>query len=990
MKKFFQVRNKRTFAILISMLILSLLVALPAAAQVNDQTTYYYLTTAATTGGSVTDPASSNSFYAGQVISVEATPDSGYRFVNWTSAVTSGTGSAGSFADSTSATTTYTMPANAATITANFEAVKALTFTTPTKGAFGPLTSPAGNYAEGEQITLQAVPADGYLLSAFTVTESDTTTITPTVDPLDSNIYTFKMPALATNVTAAFEQGYTLTASAADENGKIMGDPEGTYKVGYTVSLNALPVTTGYTFEKWTITVGSTVTTSTSPSYSYIMTAANVDFVASFVAGPPYQTSYALTLGTPVATQGSFDTTATTKAGSYLQNTEITVQAIPATGYAFDKWSIVDSTGADVTPIYLESTNISSNPAKFLMPASAVTVTPTFAQTYNLVIQTKPAAGGSIIGEERYSLKETEKITLRAMANDGYYFSGWTDSAGAYPNGFIIPDPSKATTKLIMPANAYTAVATFTLGTTPTNLLTVVSANTTMGVIDSTSDQTGQYKENRTIHLVATPKTGYEFVNWVTNNADVEIDDPTESSASFYMPGSAAKVTAYFKAAATPDTYTVNVTVSPANTGTVNNTATADPVSGVAGTSVELKATADTGWSFDHWAADTVTISEADSKTNPLTINIPDPGQNVAVTATFTQTPVTSTYPVTATPNNATYGTCSFTPASPCTVGATVTLNANPNTGYQFVNWTSADAVTFASSTASNTTFTMPANKVDAVCNFSAIPVSTYTVTATSNNTAYGSCTVSPLPGPYSAGTAITVTAVANSGYKFDNWTSADVTLITPLVSPLRFSMPAKNVAVACNFSAVTIPVGPIDFIPVGRFFDDHHRLPGTGFSTKHFTALSAQPKALSYADLNYQISIPSLNVESNMVEVPTENDSWAVEWLGKNIGLLQGSAKPGEGIAYAAGHNHLNNTETGPFLALGSLEENDRIFVTGADGVMHSFKVFENDLFLADDGAAVEEIAASHTNTLVLITCENESIEGGYTHRRVVFAEPI
>jgi hypothetical protein len=34
--------------------------------------------------------------------------------------------------------------------------------------------------------------------------------------------------------------------------------------------------------------------------------------------------------------------------------------------------------------------------------------------------------------------------------------------------------------------------------------------------------------------------------------------------------------------------------------------------------------------------------------------------------------------------------------------------------------------------------------------------------------------------------------------------------------------------------------------------------------------------------------------------------------------------------------------------------------------------------------------IAESEENTLVLITCENESADGGYLNRRVVFAKPV
>jgi uncharacterized repeat protein (TIGR02543 family) len=55
-------------------------------------------------------------YQAGDVVYIEATPASNYRFVGWNA-------SAGTFANPTAATTTFTMPAQAVTVTANFEDV---------------------------------------------------------------------------------------------------------------------------------------------------------------------------------------------------------------------------------------------------------------------------------------------------------------------------------------------------------------------------------------------------------------------------------------------------------------------------------------------------------------------------------------------------------------------------------------------------------------------------------------------------------------------------------------------------------------------------------------------------------------------------------------------------------------------------------------------------------------------------------------------------
>jgi hypothetical protein len=76
--------------------------------------TTYTLTTTSTVGGDVTTPGEGTyTCNASQVVNLVATPDSGYRFVNWTA-------TAGTFGSATAATTTYTMPSQNATVTAHF------------------------------------------------------------------------------------------------------------------------------------------------------------------------------------------------------------------------------------------------------------------------------------------------------------------------------------------------------------------------------------------------------------------------------------------------------------------------------------------------------------------------------------------------------------------------------------------------------------------------------------------------------------------------------------------------------------------------------------------------------------------------------------------------------------------------------------------------------------------------------------------------------
>jgi hypothetical protein len=61
----------------------------------------------------MTDPIGTTSRAEGEVVTITATASDGWEFVNWTAA-------AGTFADATALATTFTMPAQAVTVTANF------------------------------------------------------------------------------------------------------------------------------------------------------------------------------------------------------------------------------------------------------------------------------------------------------------------------------------------------------------------------------------------------------------------------------------------------------------------------------------------------------------------------------------------------------------------------------------------------------------------------------------------------------------------------------------------------------------------------------------------------------------------------------------------------------------------------------------------------------------------------------------------------------
>jgi len=131
-----------------------------------------------------------------------------------------------------------------------------------------------------------------------------------------------------------------------------------------------------------------------------------------------------------------------------------------------------------------------------------------------------------------------------------------------------------------------------------------------------------------------------------------------------------------------------------------------------------------------------------------------------------TQQPQTFTLTVSTQPSAG--GTVTKNPsASQYNSGATVTIEAVPNNGYRFVNW-SGDI----SGTETQKTITMTKN-MNVVANFEALQQK-YTITLSAQPANGGTVNKYPTEEQYNSGTYVTVQAVPQDGYRFVNW-SGDI-----------------------------------------------------------------------------------------------------------------------------------------------------------------------------------------------------------------------
>ena len=194
-----------------------------------------------------------------------------------------------------------------------------------------------------------------------------------------------------------------------------------------------------------------------------------------------------------------------------------------------------------------------------------------------------------------------------------------------------------------------------------------------------------------------------------------------------------------------PQTYTITVSASPTQGGTVTGGGSYNQ-----GTSCTVTATANTGYTFVNWTEGGNVVSTSARYT--FTVNA-----NRNLVANFQAAP--QNYNITVSANPTQGGT--VTGGGTYQEGQSCTVAASANTGYTFVNWTEGGNVV---STSANYTFTVNGNRT-LVANFTQ---QNYTISVSANPTNGGTVTGG---GTFHYGDNCTVSATPATGYTFLRWT---------------------------------------------------------------------------------------------------------------------------------------------------------------------------------------------------------------------------
>ena len=199
----------------------------------------------------------------GETVTITATVPTGKRFVEWTSE------SGSIFADKTSVTTTFTMPAENVTVVATFEDESyRITVTN------GTTTLDMATYQTEVTVTANA-PGDDEYFDKWEVTG-----ITLSDEDLAKSTLTFQMPAGNVTFKATYlrvtKYGIVIVDGTKDKE---------VAKAGETVTITANPAPTGKVFDKWTCeTAGVTIefASATSSPTTFVMPAREIEIKAHF------------------------------------------------------------------------------------------------------------------------------------------------------------------------------------------------------------------------------------------------------------------------------------------------------------------------------------------------------------------------------------------------------------------------------------------------------------------------------------------------------------------------------------------------------------------------------------------------------------------------------------------------------------------------------------------------------------------------------------
>jgi hypothetical protein len=346
----------------------------------------------------------------------------------------------------------------------------------------------------------------------------------------------------------------------------------------------------------------------------------------------------------------------------YLYGERVTISATPEIGWEFLHW-------LEDEEIYSENRT-----EEILMNESRSFVAVFLGNEYTITLEKEGQGEVSKVPDQE-TYQYGDEITLTAIPAQGWRFSRWLKNGAYFSSDAqkIVNVNDNATYKAIFEEIQYYTLDISVQGS---------------GAVSRNPNE-DPYEENTQVTLRANPSNGWRFHHWEgdlmggTNPKQITMDSDKNITAVFVE----------------IQYYTLDISIQ--GNGSVSRNPDENPYE--ENTIVTLTANPENDWRFDHWEGDIT------GSTNPKQITM---NSNKSITAVFEEiqyytltTNVNGNGDITKNPDQSEY-----------MEGTSVTLTANPDTGWQFVNWSGN-----LSGSSNPETIVMNSNKT-VTANFEEIP----------------------------------------------------------------------------------------------------------------------------------------------------------------------------------------------------------------------------------------------------------------------------
>ena len=405
----------------------------------------------------------------------------------------------------------------------------------------------------------------------------------------------------------------------------------------------------------------------------------------------------------------------------------VDIKAVPDEGYVFGSWSVDSGT--------IENAKAENTKLTVKVDKSSVTLTANFVKTVGIQAKSSNDAWGTVTASAEKAVPGGAGVTLTATPQDGYRLDGWTVS---YTNGDPMVDYSSRVTIYTLTEDEGNNTATLAISETNTEAkpLTVTAH---FEKADAGHFLSYDYCELQPLVFELLPGTN----NKATSITGWSNDASEDIVVIFDKRGTNNSVTALRG-------YTIWGGLKRVADGVTFKFDSADATdytkgSGMVGQRLAIDETA---------YAVGFTMTDKDGKVKKGTILLQYPGR-----AQVEAENGKLEYSGTEYENG---DVITFTPE------AEVTVSAKAADGYHLKEWI-INGTTYAGTEDGSATFTVP-NKFFSIKPVFEKTLAAVTITATSNNDAWGTVTASAenaVPG----GSGVTLTAEPKEGYRLDGWT---------------------------------------------------------------------------------------------------------------------------------------------------------------------------------------------------------------------------